>query len=216
MKKCPQCERPLPDDAQQCPYCGEMLAQEAPQQSPAQPQPQPQPQVQAQPATVAPAPQGNGGNHLPYFIIGVLSAIILAGLAWYFLIQPNQEAENTAIGDNQDAPALVEEATQEETPAENTVTPPQETQQSETSSELEYDGADCYLGYVIVKGENVRLRTEPEINDRNIIKDKKGKNLHPKKGEKLPCMDAWDDFYYVDFHGLPCYISKQFAELHED
>ena len=159
--------------------------------------------------------ESNGTNKLLYVIIGLLSAIIAAGLIWFFFIQPNQNATTA----KEEAPALVESPSQEDaTSGQVTEVQPQESQQSaaaEPSDELE-DGPDCYIGHVIVTGDNVRLREEPEINDKNIIKDKKGKNLHPKKGEKLPCMDAYGDFYYVDFHGLPCYISKQFAELREN
>ena len=66
---------------------------------------------------------------------------------------------------------------------------------------------------VVVTGVNVRLRTSPEINDYNIIKDASGKNLHPNKGEQLQCIGEDGDFYLVNFRGNNVYISKQFAVI---
>ena len=68
-----------------------------------------------------------------------------------------------------------------------------------------------YLGRVRVTGVNVRLRSTPQISDYNILTDRKGKNLHPYKGQILTCIDEEGDFYYVYFNDMPCYISKQFA-----
>ena len=59
----------------------------------------------------------------------------------------------------------------------------------------------------------MRLRTSPEINDYNIIKDASGKNLHPNKGEQLQCIGEDGDFYLVNFRGNNVYISKQFAVI---
>ncbi|MBQ3732178.1 MAG: hypothetical protein II905_10535 [Muribaculaceae bacterium] len=70
-----------------------------------------------------------------------------------------------------------------------------------------------YLGRVRVTGVNVRLRSTPQISDYNILTDRKGKNLHPYKGQILTCIDEEGDFYYVYFNDMPCYIAKQFAEF---
>lgn len=67
--------------------------------------------------------------------------------------------------------------------------------------------------YVKVTGVNVRLRTTPSINDNNIIKDARGKNVHPYKGEKLKYVSEEDEFYLVIYRGDYVYISKQFAVL---
>ena len=67
--------------------------------------------------------------------------------------------------------------------------------------------------YVKVTGVNVRLRTTPSINDNNIIKYARGKNVHPYKGEKLKMVSEEDEFYLVIYRGNYVYISKQFAVL---
>ena len=67
--------------------------------------------------------------------------------------------------------------------------------------------------YVKVTGVNVRLRTTPSINDNNIIKDARGKNVHPYKGERLKMVSEEDEFYLVIYRGDYVYISKQFAVL---
>ena len=81
---------------------------------------------------------------------------------------------------------------------------------SETSTST---GDENSIQSVVVTGVNVRLRTSPEINDYNIIKDSNGKNLHPNKGERLECIGEDGDFYLVNFRGNNVYISKQFAVL---
>lgn len=77
----------------------------------------------------------------------------------------------------------------------------------------EEDMVEDYLGHVRVTGTNVRLRSTPAINNYNILTDRKGKNLHPYKGQILRCIDEEGDFYYVYFNDMPCYIAKQFAEF---
>ena len=74
-------------------------------------------------------------------------------------------------------------------------------------------GDENSIQTVVVTGVNVRLRTSPEINDYNIIKDASGKNLHPNKGEQLQCIGEDGDFYLVNFRGNNVYISKQFAVI---
>ena len=73
--------------------------------------------------------------------------------------------------------------------------------------------ADPDAQYVKVTGVNVRLRTTPSINDNNIIKDARGKNVHPYKGERLKMVSEEDEFYLVIYRGDYVYISKQFAVL---
>lgn len=65
--------------------------------------------------------------------------------------------------------------------------------------------------FVIVTGDNVRLRTAPEITDGNIVKDKAGKPIYPKKGERLQCSSEQGDFYCVSYNGQLVYISKKFT-----
>ena len=81
---------------------------------------------------------------------------------------------------------------------------------SETSTST---GDENSIQSVVVTGVNVRLRTSPEINDYNIIKDSNGKNLHPNKGERLQCVGEDGDFYLVNFRGNNVYISKQFVVI---
>ena len=81
---------------------------------------------------------------------------------------------------------------------------------SETSTST---GDENSIQSVVVTGVNVRLRTSPEINDYNIIKDSNGKNLHPNKGERLECIGEDGDFYLVNFRGNNVYISKQFVVI---
>lgn len=81
------------------------------------------------------------------------------------------------------------------------------------SEESTSTGDENSIQSVVVMGVNVRLRTSPEINDYNIIKDSNGKNLHPNKGERLECIGEDGDFYLVNFRGNNVYISKQFAVL---
>lgn len=83
--------------------------------------------------------------------------------------------------------------------------------EEETSTAEQEAGDYSADSYVTVTGVNVRLRTSPEINDFNIIKDNRGKNLHPNKGERLRVVGEEDEFYLVDYHGHNVYISKQFA-----
>lgn len=68
------------------------------------------------------------------------------------------------------------------------------------------------INRIIVTGVNVRLRTSPEINNTNIIKDSNGKNLHPNKGDILDCIGESGDFYKVKYLDKEAYISKKFAE----
>lgn len=228
MKKCPQCDRMLPDDAQQCSFCGEVLENITPE--PARKEPmteieeettQVDPPIrktrEQEPMAIVQREKSNNG--LLYGVIGALSALIVLGLIWFFLIRPNQEAKTADPAVNEETPALIDNTAQEEA-APATEEPIVSSQQSDDDFEKAVaamdDETNCYLGQVRVTGNDVRLRKTPEINDRNIIKDHRGKNLHPKKGELLPCIDAAGDFFYVDFHGLPCYISNKFAYLVED
>jgi len=219
----------LPDNAQQCSFCGEVLEDNTTQpandktvdlheEEEIQTQPEPKPAPAETPAeTSAPATprKTKNGNGPLYAIIGILSAIIAFGLIWFLFINPDKGKDNAT--NNPEEPALVEGAQQDA----NSATANEGINNEQTAEEQEPDliaddDLGCYLGYVTVTGEDVRLRESPEINNHNIIKDRRGKNLHPKKGERLPCMDAENGFYYVDFHGMPCFISQQFAVLSEE
>jgi len=67
--------------------------------------------------------------------------------------------------------------------------------------------------YVTVTGNNVRMRTAPVINDRNIVKNAKGKPIYCNKGDRLKFIGTTDDFYLVEYKGSSVYISKRFATL---
>ena len=87
--------------------------------------------------------------------------------------------------------------------------PPTSKPDASTSAPSSDPGAQ----YVKVTGVDVRLRTSPSINDKNIIKDARGKNVHPYKGERLKVVSEEDEFYLVIYRGDQVYISKQFAVL---
>ncbi len=63
---------------------------------------------------------------------------------------------------------------------------------------------------VIVTGQNVRLRAGASLKAA-ILKDGKGNNLHPDKGQRLQCTGMQGDFYRVVYNGLTAFISKQYA-----
>lgn len=69
--------------------------------------------------------------------------------------------------------------------------------------------------YVAVDGKDVRLRTSPVINNKNIIKAPNGKNLHPNQGDRLEYLGEEGDFYLVKYKGHTAYISKQFTHIVE-
>lgn len=226
MKKCPQCERSLPDDAKQCIFCGEHLDSGLDSPSPAsQPAVKSESVVYQQPTQTAashPAPQRPRGssNTLLYSIIALLVAMLIGGaIAWFVTRDKNNEAPV------EQTPATEQTSSQQQSavdmpPAEE----PQQTRSQQSippseginaDSNTDAADTDCYIGKVVVTGTDVRLRSTPQINNHNILKDRRGKNLHPRKGEVLPCIDMAGDFFYVDFHGVPCYISSQFTRFME-
>lgn len=191
MKKCPQCERMLPDEAQQCSYCGAQLSTNGHQ------------------ANKTPS------NKVLYAIIGVLSALLIGGaILWYLTKDKPSPSTEPAV----------EQITQAQEAETGTAVQEGQARQDAGQKEglvddegpvADEDDPGCTIGKVIVTGTDVRLRTTPEINNKNILKDKNGKNLHPKKGQILECIDAEGDFYYVYFNDMPCYISKQFTKIVE-
>ncbi len=239
MKKCPQCERMLPDDAKQCTYCGEELddvvsqpASQEPQEdveiqeepledvqevaqeeAPKQPQPARKTVSAAAPKQERPATNTN----MLYGIIAFLAALLVCGGVFWFMSQDKgSPTEEPVTGQVIEAPA--EEAVTEEAMTEEPLPNDGYSQANPVNDDgpvADEDDTGCTLGKVMVTGENVRLRTSPEINNHNILKDKKGKNLHPKKGQVLECIDAEGDFYFVYFNDMPCYISKQFTKFVE-
>ena len=64
---------------------------------------------------------------------------------------------------------------------------------------------------VVVTGKDVRLRATAPLKGA-IIKDAKGNNLHPDKGQRLVCTGESGDFYKVVFNGITAYISKQYTQ----
>ncbi len=236
MKKCPQCERSLPDDARQCIFCGEkfdtlptstetthlykssgpVLYKGAPQHTQ---QPTSNPVVSSQPKQS----QGSNKSLIVYGLIAMFTSLLIGIVTVWFLSVRNQPEVATTetpateqVADNHEAPT--------EAPAETPTAKTQKATQQESQSQItdmiadkasgySEDPSGCYIGRVVVTGTNVRLRSTPQINNYNILKDRHGMNLHPRKGEVLPCIDIAEDFYYVDFHGISCYISSQFTSF---
>lgn len=225
MKKCPQCERSIPDNAQQCIYCGERLETDTTViQHVKQPVSQPvqQPVKQSVQETSGPVlykeppktqtrtrSQGTNSKML-YGILALVAGLLIGGsIAWIFI----HNRENSTIST---------EVLTDTTDIDSRPVAPQDMQQqgsggstAEAPAQEEEVDPGCYIGKVVVTGTDVRLRSTPQINNHNILKSRNGKNLHPNKGEELPCIDIEGDFYYVDFHGTPCYISSQFSRLVE-
>lgn len=66
---------------------------------------------------------------------------------------------------------------------------------------------NLYHYVVVVKGDNVRLRRTPNINDNNIISIP----LYPEKGEYLEKLGETYNFYKVRYKSYDAYISKQYS-----
>ena len=227
MKKCPQCERSLPDNAQQCIFCGERLdstpsSEKTTQQPVRQPVNQPvnQPVKQSsgpvlyhEPPKTTARTQGTS-NKLLYGIIALLTTLLVGGAIAWFLTQnkANETTETELVANPEAVDSTV--AAPQDTKQQDRVSTPTKAQDDMPPAE-DYEDTNCYIGKVVVTGTDVRLRSTPQINNHNILKGRNGKNLHPRKGEVLPCIDIEGDFYYVDFHGIPCYISSQFTSLME-
>ena len=64
--------------------------------------------------------------------------------------------------------------------------------------------------YVVVTGQNVRLRQSPSL--KGAIYSANGKPIYPKKGQKIKLIGEEGDFYKVNFEGNYLYISKQFSQ----
>lgn len=213
---CPNCGKTISDKAEVCPHCGMQLLNQtstpAPDQAPA---PAPAP-VQNQNPTPDPTPYPNQGTGEPYpqypmnepvespkksnkgLIIGLVAALaalllIGGGIGAYFYMNKSDKT-GTEIVQGPEGGDTVGQDTIDTPP-----TPPQ---------------PDKDL-FVVVNGVNVRLRTSPAINNRNIIKTPSGENLHPNKGEYLEYLGEEGDFYLVRFKGYTAYISKQFSYVVE-
>ena len=63
--------------------------------------------------------------------------------------------------------------------------------------------------YVVVNGNGVRLRFEPNLNSSWLRYDN-GKPRYAPKGTKLTYLGEKGDFYYVEYAGYKLYISKQY------
>lgn len=66
--------------------------------------------------------------------------------------------------------------------------------------------------YVVVNGENVRLRLEPSLQAA-WLHDTKGNPVHAPKGTKLEYKGEKGDFYYVFYKNNSVYISKKFSYI---
>jgi len=154
-------------------------------------------------------------NGVLYAIIAFLAALLVCGGVLWFMNRGNQsspdEAATEQVAEAPDAPTGMTD--QQAQPQEGVSE--YDKSMNEDGPVADEDDTGCTIGRVVVTGSDVRLRTSPEINNHNIITDKRGKNLHPNKGDVLECIDIEGDFYYVYFNDLPCYISKKFATLVE-
>ena len=66
--------------------------------------------------------------------------------------------------------------------------------------------------YVVVNGENVRLRLEPSLQA-GWLHDTKGNPVYAPKGTKLEYKGEKGDFYYVFYKNNNVYISKKFSYI---
>ena len=64
--------------------------------------------------------------------------------------------------------------------------------------------------FVIVTGENVRLRQSPSL--KGAIYSANGKPIYPQKGQKIKLIGESGDFYKVNYEGNYLYISKQYSK----
>lgn len=69
---------------------------------------------------------------------------------------------------------------------------------------------DTPIRSVIITGTDVRLRKGPGLNY-DPIKDFYGKNIHPKKGQRLEYLGETEDFYNVRFKEYDVWVSKAFS-----
>lgn len=67
---------------------------------------------------------------------------------------------------------------------------------------------------VIVDGTNVRFRLGPSTNNA-ILHDGQGKVVYAKKGEAIPYLGTYGNFYMVKYMGEEVYISRDFTHLSE-
>lgn len=157
--------------------------------------------------------QEQGKITLRQILLFVTTAVIFAPMP--FII-------DTAMKEDQESPAIVDTIEPEAelgTDSESTI---EEESAAEPYASSEFDEEETVDepsneisadSYVTITGVNVRLRTTPEINDNNIIKDDRGKNVHPNKGESLKCVGEEGDFYLVLYRGDFVYVSKKYAVL---
>lgn len=82
---------------------------------------------------------------------------------------------------------------------------------------VRYKGNDAYISkqyshainnFVVVDGDDVRLRDTPDINDNNIIMIP----LHPDNGDRLEYLGETKYFYKVRYKGHDAYISQKYSK----
>ena len=66
--------------------------------------------------------------------------------------------------------------------------------------------------YVVVAGDNVRLRWESSL-DGKIYSNSKGKAIYPRKGSKLTYLGEEGNFFKVQYKGNILFISKDYTYL---
>lgn len=184
---CPKCGNVIPEGATYCSYCGTTFY---PSQ---RPQPQmPQPQMKSK----------DSGKTIIIVLLSVLIGLLVAGGLFFLLRSLNDH----------------EEATPSVSPAKDTVVVVQQVP-AETGSRVTNLQAPAPTNptEVVVTGTNVRLRKSPYIDQRNPNSNtliyQNGTNVHPYKGEALRYLGDAGDFYYVEYKGFTCYISKKHSYL---
>lgn len=223
--KCNSCQREINDGSQFCPHCGASQVQPTqvpplphtaastpPPTPPVPPRPvQPQPiQPQQQPAYTHPAPpkKSNSGT-IAIIVTGVIAVVlIVAGT----VIWVNRDKDQAP-----DEPVLTETVNQRDTVVKHdTVVVEKSTPANRTTNAYHEPNHDQYQTTagaptkVVVTGQNVRLRLEPNLSSQTLTYTD-GTNVHPRLGQVLKYLGEEGDFYYVSYKGYNVYISKQFS-----
>lgn len=186
---CPNCGQPVQPGTVYCSNCGQRITSASWQT----------PQVKKESST----------NTILIVLLSVLIGLLVAGGIFYLVRSQTREDKpaNTqpaeATPPQKDTVVVVQQVQTPAAPAATRTqiirTPPANPTQ------------------VVVTGNNVRLRLSPYINPRNpndnTLTYNNGANVHPRKGEALRYLGEAGDFYYVEYRGYTCYISKQFSYL---
>ena len=230
---CPNCGKTISDKAEVCPHCGMQMLNpiSAPNPEPT-PAPAPAPVPNQNPT---PYPNQVAGDPYPQYpmnepkksnkglIIGLvagLAALLLigGGIGAYLYMNKSDKTDTEVVfgPDNgiDDGPDVGVDTPVVRVDTPDVQTPPEHEPGPDGGVKPQPPEPKTKL-FVAVDGTDVRLRTSPVINNKNIIKAKNGKNLHPNQGEHLEYLGEDGDFYLVRYKGHTAYISKQFTHIVE-